>query len=64
VEYASRAEVIAALWSDIIDEDPAFYATPGGMASLEAATCFLPCTSSLPGASPADAGHRSPPPGA
>jgi energy-coupling factor transporter ATP-binding protein EcfA2 len=27
-EYASRAEVIASLWSDIISDDPDFYATP------------------------------------
>jgi len=52
-EYASRAEVIASLWSDIIAEDPELYGTPGGLASLEAETIFLPCTSGLPGTSPA-----------
>jgi hypothetical protein len=51
-EYASRAEVIASLWSDIISGDPDFYATPGGLASLEAETIFLPCTSGLPETSP------------
>jgi hypothetical protein len=48
-EYASRADVIASLWSDIIAENPGLYGTPGGLASLEAATIFLPCTSELPG---------------
>jgi hypothetical protein len=48
-EYASRADVIASLWSDIIAEDPELYGAPGGLASLEAATIFLPCTSELPG---------------
>ena len=48
-EYASRADVIASLWSDIIAENPELYGTPGGLASLEAATIFLPCTSELPG---------------
>ena len=52
-EYASQAEVIASLWSDIIAEDPELYGTPGGLASLEAETIFLPCTSGLPGTSPA-----------
>ena len=52
-EYASRAEVIAGLWSDIIAENPELYGTPGGLASLEAETIFLPCTSGLPGTSPA-----------
>ena len=52
-EYASRAEVIASLWSDIIAENPELYGTPGGLASLEAETIFLPCTSGLPGTSPA-----------
>jgi hypothetical protein len=58
-EYASQAEVIASLWSDIIAEDPEWYSTPGGLASLEAETIFLPCTSGLPGTSPAqDSGQR------
>ena len=48
-EYASQAEVIASLWSDIIAENPELYGTPGGLASLEAATIFLPCTGELPG---------------
>jgi len=52
-EYASRAEAIASLWSDIIAENPEIYGTPGGLASLEAETIFLPCTSGLPGTSPA-----------
>ena len=52
-EYASRADVIASLWSDIIAENPELYGTPGGLASLEAETIFLPCTSGLPGTSPA-----------
>jgi hypothetical protein len=52
-EYASRADVIASLWSDIIAEDPGLYGTPGGLASLEAETIFLPCTSELPETSPA-----------
>ena len=52
-EYASRADVIASLWSDIIAEDPGLYGTPGGLDSLEAETVFLPCTSGLPGTSPA-----------
>ena len=47
-EYASRADVIASLWSDIIAENPELYGTPGGLASLEAETIFLPCTSGLP----------------
>lgn len=47
-EYASQAEAIASLWSDIIAENPELYGTPGGLASLEAATIFLPCTSELP----------------
>jgi hypothetical protein len=47
-EYASRADVIASLWSDIIAENPGLYGTPGGLASLEAETIFLPCTSGLP----------------
>jgi hypothetical protein len=51
-EYASQADVIASLWSDIIAEDPEWYGTPGGLDSLEAETIFLPCTSGLPGASP------------
>ncbi len=52
-EYASRAEVIAGLWSDIIAENPEVYGSPGGLAGLEAETIFLPCTSGLPGTSPA-----------
>jgi hypothetical protein len=48
-EYASRADVIASLWSDIIAENPGLYGTPGGLASLEAETVFLPCTRELPG---------------
>jgi hypothetical protein len=52
-EYASRADVIASLWSDIIAEDPELYGTPGGLASLEAETIFLPCASGLPETSPA-----------
>jgi hypothetical protein len=43
-EHASRADVIA--------EDPELYGTPGGLASLEAETIFLPCTSGLPETSP------------
>jgi len=57
-EYASRAEVIASLWSDIIAENPELYGTPGGLASLEAETIFLPCTSGLPGTSPAGASSQ------
>ncbi len=58
-EYASRADVIAGLWSDIIAENPELYGTPGGLAGLEAETIFLPCTSGLPGTSPAgDSGQR------
>jgi hypothetical protein len=52
-EYASQADVIASLWSDIIAENPELYGTPGGLASLEAETIFLPCTSGLPETSPA-----------
>ena len=48
-EYASRADVIVSLWSDIIAGNPGLYGAPGGLASLEAATIFLPCTSELPG---------------
>ena len=51
-EYASQADVIASLWSDIIAEDPGLYGTPGGLASLEAETIFLPGASGLPGTSP------------
>ena len=58
-EYASQADVIASLWSDIIAEDPGLYGTPGGLASLEAETVFLPCTTGLPETSPA--GDSSPP---
>jgi hypothetical protein len=47
-EYASKAAVIADLWSGVIAEDPDFYATPGGLAALEAETIFLPCTRGLP----------------
>ena len=47
-EYTSQADAIASLWSDIIAEDPELYGTPGGLASLEAETIFLPCTSELP----------------
>src|ERR1700716_350718 len=57
-EYASQADVIAALWSDIIAEDPELYGTPGGLASLEAETIFLPCTSGLPETSPAGDGGQ------
>ena len=57
-EYASRADVIAGLWSDIIAENPELYGTPGGLASLEAETIFLPCTSGLPGTSPAGDGGQ------
>ena len=57
-EYASRAEVIAGLWSDIIAENPELYGTPGGLASLEAETIFLPCTGGLPGTSPAEEGGQ------
>ncbi len=52
-EYASQADVIASLWSDIFAEDPGLYGTPGGLASLEAETIFLPCTRGLPETSPA-----------
>lgn len=48
-EFPSRAAVIRSLWSDIIAEDPDTYSTPDGIASLEAETEFLPCTSELPG---------------
>jgi hypothetical protein len=47
-EHRDQAGVIAALWADIISEDPDFYATPGGMSTLHAGTEFLPCTSGLP----------------
>jgi hypothetical protein len=47
-DHPSKAAVISDLWSDIIAEDPATYGTPGGLASLEAETIFLPCTSGLP----------------
>jgi len=57
-EYASRADVIAGLWSDIIAENPELYGTPGGLASLEVETIFLPCTSGLPGTSPAGDGGQ------
>ena len=52
-EYTSQADAIASLWSDIIAEDPELYGTPGGLASLEAETTFLPCTSGLTETSPA-----------
>ena len=48
-EFPSKAAVIRSLWADIIAEDPGFYGTPDGMASLEADTEFLPCTSGMPG---------------
>ena len=54
-EYASRAEVIAGLWSDIVAENPELYGTPGG---LEAETIVLPCTSGLPGTGPAGNGGQ------
>ena len=57
-EYASRTEVIVGLWSDIIAENPEVYGGPGGLASLEAETIFLPCTSGLPGTSPAGDGGQ------
>ena len=57
-EYASRAEAIASLWSDIIAENPELYGTPDGLASLETETIFLPCTSGLPGTSPAVDGSQ------
>jgi len=47
-DYPSKTAVISDLWSDIIAEDPATYATLGGLASLEAETIFLACTSGLP----------------
>ena len=50
-EYASQADVIASLWSDIIAENQEVYGAPGGLASLEAETIFLPCTSGLPATS-------------
>jgi hypothetical protein len=56
-EHASRADVIASLWSDIIAENPELYGTASGLASLEAETIFLPCTSGLPGSSQAAAGE-------
>ena len=65
-EFPSKAAVISDLWSDIIAEDPGFYGTPGGWASLEAETIFLPCTSGLPGDCPAPrpaAGQASAPGG-
>ena len=62
-EYASRAEAIASLWSDIIAENPELYGTPGGLASLESETIFLPCTSGLPGTSPAADGSAPGEPG-
>lgn len=45
----SKAAVIWSLWSDMIAEDPATSGSPDGVASLEADTEFLPCTSGLPG---------------
>ncbi len=51
-EYASRAEAIADLWSDIISDDPAFYATPG------ASPAWKPRPSSCP--APADCSDTSP----
>jgi hypothetical protein len=47
-EYPSKAAAISDLWSDIIAEDPETYGTAGGLASLEAETIFLACTSGLP----------------
>jgi len=47
-EYPSQAAVIRSLWADIIAEDPDLYQSPGGIATLEAMTEFLPCTSGLP----------------
>jgi hypothetical protein len=47
-EFPSKAAAISDLWSDIIAEAPETYGTPGGLASLEAETIFLPCTSGLP----------------
>lgn len=47
-EYASKAEVIRALWADIIAENPGTYGTPEGIASLETETRFLACTAGLP----------------
>jgi hypothetical protein len=47
-EHPDQAAVVAALWADIIAEDPDYYATPSGMATLHASTEFLPCTSELP----------------
>ncbi len=47
-DYPSRAAVIKDLWSDIIAEDPDFYGDENGLASLEAETTFLACTSGLP----------------
>ena len=57
-DYASRADVIASLWSDIIAENPDLYGSPGGLASLEAETIFLPCTGGLPETSPAGDGGQ------
>ena len=37
----------------MIAENPEVYGTPGGLARPEAETIFLPCTSGLPGTSPA-----------
>jgi hypothetical protein len=48
-DFPSKAAVIRSLWADIIAEDPGTYATPDGVATLEADTEFLPCTSGLPG---------------
>lgn len=47
-DFPTKAAVLRSLWADIIAEDSAFYDTPGGMASLDAETEFLPCTSGLP----------------
>lgn len=47
-DFPTKTAVVRSLWSDSIAEDPAFYASPGGMATLEADTEFLPCTSGLP----------------
>jgi hypothetical protein len=57
-EYASRAEVIAGLWSEIVAENPELYGTPAGLGGLEAETIVLPCASGLPGTGPAGNGGQ------
>jgi hypothetical protein len=47
-EHPDQAAVITALWADIINENPDYYATSGGLATLHASTEFLPCTRGLP----------------